>query len=324
MHILLSSKSEQMNIVSHYCIRLLIILLLLTGTCTNSAAESQVEAIFTSTLPVAGWKLEGKSYRYIPQNLYEYINGAAEFFIAYGFIELIGANYFSASGERDFLIIDIYNMGNKLNAFGVFQLRKDTQASSLNIGTASVGSDNYISLYKDRFYVVIQAYIISKKDKEVIKAMASSVAELLPGENSLPMELSYLPEKGRIAGSERYIRRGILGHAFLDRGIVCDYQKEGEKISAFVAIFPSYQDAVKAVEQHRSFLTKSKKKCLPLDKFGKHSFVSNEPYHNKIIETQRGRFVLGVYDLSTIETGKRLLADILKNIKQTSGKSIPQ
>ncbi|MEA1949180.1 MAG: DUF6599 family protein, partial [Thermodesulfobacteriota bacterium] len=189
---------------------------------------------------------------------------------------------------------------------------------------AYVASDGYIAFYKDRFYVEIQAYIISKKDKGVIKSMASSVAEFLPGENSLTMELSYLPEKGRIAGSERYIRGGILGHAFLDGGIMCDYQNEGEKVSAFVAILPSYQDAVKAVEQHRSFLKKSKKKCLPLHEFGKHSFVSKEPYHNKIIETQRGRFVVGVYDLSNIETGKILLADILKNIKQTSGKTIPQ
>ena len=134
-------------------IRLFIILLFLTGTYTNSTAEHQIEAILTSTLPVSGWKLEGKTYSYIPQNLYEYINGAAEFFIAYGFIELTGANYFSVSGERDFLTIDIYDMGDKLNAYGVFQSRRDTQASSLNIGSASVGSDDYISLYKDRFYV---------------------------------------------------------------------------------------------------------------------------------------------------------------------------
>jgi len=324
MHIPLSSKSEQMNVALHYCIRLIIILLFFTGTCTNSAAESQVEAIFTSTLPVAGWKLEGKSYRYIPQNLYEYINGAAEFFIAYGFIELTGANYFSASGERDSVTIDIYDMGDKLNAFGVFQSRRDTQASSLNIGAASVGSDDYISLYKDRFYVEIQAYIIINKDNSVVKNLASIVAKHLPGDSSLPKELSYLPEKGRIAGSERYIRGGILGHAFLDRGIVCDYQIEGQKVSAFVAFLLSYKDAVKAMEQHRIFLNKSKKNCLSLKGFEKNSFVSEEPFHKKIIVTQKGPFVIGVYDLVTTETGKKLLLDILKNIEQPSSKQIFQ
>jgi len=318
MHIPLSSKSEQMNVALHHCTRLLVVLLFLTGTCINSAAESRVEAIFTSILPAAGWKLEGKSYRYIPQNLYEYINGAAEFFIAYDFIELTGANYFSASEKKAAVTVDIYDMGGKLNAFGVFQSRRDTQASSLNIGTASVGSDDYISLYKDRFYVEIQASIIIKKDDGVVKNLASIVAKHLPGDISLPQELSYFPQKGRIAGSERYVRGGILGHAFLDRGIASDYQIEGQKVSAFVAFLLSDKDAEKAVEQHRIFLKESKKNCSPLKGFEKNGFVSEEPFHKKIIVTQKGPFVIGIYDLATTEAGRKLLLDILKNIQHAS------
>lgn len=322
MHIPRLSKSEQINMALQHVMRLFIVLLFLTGTCINSAAESQVETIFTSTLPLAGWTPEGKSYRYVPQNLYEYINGAAEFFIAYGFIELTGAYCLSASEERNAVTVDIYDMGNTLNAFGVFQSRRDAQAPALNIGTASVGSDDYISLYKDKFYVEIQAAILIKKDNSAVKNLASIVARHLPGDSSLPEELSYLPQKGRIAGSERYVRGGILGHAFLDRGITCNYQIQGQKASAFVAFLPSCKDAENAVEQHRIFLNQSKKNCLPLEGFGKNGFVSEEPFHKKIVVTQQGPFVIGVYDLVTIETGKKLLLDILKNIKHSSPKQI--
>lgn len=320
MHIPLLSKNEKMNVALHHCKRLLVLLLFLAGTCINSAAESNIEAIFTSALPVPGWKLEEKSYRYIPQNLYEYINGAADFFVAYGFIELTGANYSPVSGEKDSVTIDIYNMGDKLNAFGVFQSRRDSQASSLNIGAASVGTDDYIAFYKDRFYVEIQAYIIIKKEDGVLNNMASIVAEHLSSDTSLPKELSYLPEKNRISGSERYIRGGILGHAFLDRGIVCDYQIEGKKVSVFIAFLSSYEHAVNAVEQHRIFLNTSGRKWLSLEEFGKYSFVSEEPYHKKIIVTQDRTFVAGVYDLNTIEAGKPLLLDILKNLRKAPSK----
>ncbi|MBU0986652.1 MAG: hypothetical protein KKH68_05295, partial [Proteobacteria bacterium] len=190
---------------------------------------------------------------------------------------------------------------------------------SLGIGTASFGSDEYLAFHKGRFYVELQAYGINEKEKSVTQTMAAIVAAHLPGDNTLPRELSYFPAEKKIAGSERYITGGILGHAFLDRGIVCNYQIEGEKVSAFVAIFPTYQDAVRAVEQHRSFLKKSAKKCLPFDSLGKPGFVSEEPYHKKIIATQAGAFVIGVYDLTDIEAGKTLVADILKDIKQTSG-----
>lgn len=312
-------KYEQIRPALRCFKKVLLILLIMAGTCADAKAESRIGAIFSTALPVPEWKLEGQPYRYIPQNLYEYINGAAEFFIGFGLIELTGANYASVSEGKDSVTVDIYDMGNKLNAFGVFQSRRAGQASFLNFGTASVGSDDYLAFHKDRFYVEIQANL-AKNAKNVIKAMASIVDRHLPGDNTLPPELSYFPEDGRIAGSERYISGGILGHAFLDKGLVCDYQIEEKKASAFIAIMPSYQDAVSAVKQHRSYLNKLNKKCRPLDGFGQHGFVSEEPYHQTIIETQAGAFVAGVYDLSTTEAGKRLLENILKNIKQTAEK----
>jgi hypothetical protein len=59
---------------------------------------------------------------------------------------------------------------------------------------------------------------------------------------------------------------------------------------------------------------------MPFDGVGHHGFVSEEPYHQNIIETQIGAFVAGVYDLSSIEPGKTLLADIIRTVKQREPK----
>ena len=297
-------------------ITLLMILFSMAIPCITPLAESGHESIFSKALPSSEWRMDGQPYGFLPSNLYEYINGEAEFFIALGFIGLTGANYTSVSRGTDTVTMDIYDMGNKLNAFGVFQSKRGGQASALNVGAASMGSDDYFAFYKDRFFVEIQTYITSEKEKGALETMAARIAARLPGDNTPPSELFYLPEKNRIAGSERYITGGILGHAFLDRGMVCDYRIQGQKITAFVAIFPSSRDAVHAVNHHRSFLLKSGKKCMPFDGVGHHGFVSEEPYHQKIIEAQVGAFVAGVYDLSAIEVGKTVLADIIKTIKQ--------
>jgi len=301
-------------------ITFLMILFFMAIPCITPLAASGDESIFSKALPSREWKVEGQPYGFHPQNLYEYINGQAEFFIAFGFIELKGANFTCVSGGNDTVTIDIYDMGNKLNAFGVFQSKRGGQASALNVGAASTGSDGYLSFYKDRFFVEIQAYITDEKQKHRVENLAANITAQLPGDNTPPSELFYLPEKNRIAGSERYIKGGILGHAFLDRGMVCDYRIQGQKVTAFVAIFPSPRDAVHAVKQHRSFLLKSGEKCMPFDGVGNHGFVSEEPYHQKIIETQVGAFVAGVYDLITIEPGKTVLADIIKTIKQREPK----
>lgn len=297
-----------------YAIKLFVVLWILIGACSAGASESSLEVILTDRLSAPGWKPEGQPYHYLPENLYEYINGGADFFIAFGFVELTGVNYSPLSGGMDSVTVDIYDMGDTLNAFGVFQPRRDSRAPSLNIGTGSFGSDDYVAFHKDRYYVEIQAYFTGKKEKRLVKDMAAKVAAHLPGDDALPHELSYFPEKSRIAGSERYIRNGILGHAFLDRGMVCDYGIDGKKVTAFVAFLPSEKAAVMAVDLHRSFLEKSGKKCLTLEGFGTHSFVSEEPYHKTIIVKQAGAFVAGVYDLTSVEAGKILLTEILRNI----------
>ena len=300
----------------HCFITLLMIFFFMVETRISSFAGSANEPMFSEALPSSEWRMDGQPYGFLPENLYEYINGEAEFYIAFGFIELKGATYTSVAGGKETVTIDIYDMGNKLNAFGVFQSKRTGPSSALNVGAASMASDDYLAFYKDRFFVEIQAYITSEKEKGGLETVAARIAARLPGDNTPPSELFYFPEKNRIPGSERYIKGGILGHAFLDRGIVSDYRIQGQKVRAFVAMFPSSQDAGDAVKQHEFFLLKTGKKCLPFERVGEHGFVSEEPYHKKIMETQTRTFVAGVYELTNIEAGKTLLADIIQTIKQ--------
>ncbi len=259
--------------------------------------------------------MANKPYRYSPQNLYKYINGEADFYISYGFVSLVGANYSSGSESSDSITIDIYDMGEKLNAFGVFQSKRGRESSSLKIGAASFGADGYVVFYKDRYYVEILSFVEGEQRKTEHVIMARKVAEKIQGGISPPYELSYLSEFGRIEGSERYVKGGILGHAFLDRGLICDYRIEDDVVSAFVAFFRSSGDAVSSFDEHKDFLRRSGKKCIPLNGFGEYGFVSQEPYHKNILVVQEGSFVVGVYDLLKAQKGIELLKDILKRIK---------
>lgn len=264
--------------------------------------------------------MANKPYRYSPQNLYKYINGEADFFVAYGFVSLEGADYSSESDSSDSITVDIYDMGDKLNAFGVFQSKRGGESSSLKIGAASFSADGYLVFYKDRYYVETISFVEGEQWKTEHVIIARKVAEKIQGDISPPYELSYLSEYGRIDGSERYVKGGILGHAFLDRGLICDYRLEGDVVSAFVAFFRSSEDAVSSFEEHKDFLRRSGKKCVPLNGFGKHGFVSQEPYHKNILVAQEGSFVLGVYDLLEPQKGVELLKDIVKRIKGANKK----
>lgn len=278
-------------------------------------ASARGNTLLPNSLEIPGWQMANKPYRYSPQNLYKYINGEADFYISYGFVSLVGANYSSGSESSDSITVDIYDMGEKLNAFGVFQSKRGRESSSLKIGAASFGADGYVVFYKDRYYVEILSFVEGEQRKTEHVIMARKVAEKIQGGISPPYELSYLSEFGRIEGSERYVKGGILGHAFLDRGLICDYRIEDDVVSAFVAFFRSSGDAVSSFDEHKGFLRRSGKKCIPLNGFGEYGFVSQEPYHKNILVVQKGSFVVGVYDLLKAQKGIELLKDMLKRIK---------
>ncbi|UCG80793.1 MAG: hypothetical protein JSV60_00485 [Desulfobacterales bacterium] len=292
-----------------------IIVVFLCCWCTFRVASARANTLLPSSAEIPAWQMAGKPYRYGPQNLYKYINGEAESFVAYGFVSLVGANYSSGSDDIDSITVDIYDMGEKLNAFGVFQSKRGRESSPLKIGAACFGTDGYLVFYKDRYYVEILSFVKGEQAKTQHVIIARKVAEKIGGDISPPYELSYLSELGRIEGSERYIKGGILGHAFLDRGLTCDYRIGDDVVSAFVAFFPSSEDAGSSFGAHKDFLQRSGKECIPLNGFGERGFVSQEPYHKTILVIQERSFVIGVYDLSVAQKGMELLKDILRRIE---------
>jgi len=288
------------------------------STTPEVGADSGVEKLLPQSPGVVGWQLVGNYYHYLPNNLYNYINGAADLFVSYGFVKLVGAEYAPRAGEQENAIIDIYDMGNKLNAFGVFQSKRDPESKSFKIGTGAFGSEKYIFFYKGRFYIEVQAYLPASKDKDIPLKLARKVAGGISGDCTPPSELNYLPEAGRVPGSEIYITGGILGHAFLDKGMMGDYRLDNEVVKAFVAFYPSGEQAVVALNRYKDFLKKAGEKWQVLDGFGERGILSREPYHKNILVSQQGPFVVGVTDLSHAQKGEELLKNIIRNIKKPS------
>ena len=72
--------------------------------------------IFPST--VLGWTLSAAVDSYTPENLYEYIDGASELYISYGFTKLISRKY-EKLGQPE-IVVDFFDMCSSDNAFGIF------------------------------------------------------------------------------------------------------------------------------------------------------------------------------------------------------------
>ena len=128
-------------------LKLLVLLLVLVAA---SVAVAQPDPIH---VPVpSGWTAIDEEYRYDRENLWEYINGAAELFLSYGFSELIVLDV--EKGDSG-LTLSVHDMGSSLGAFGIFEREKPSTGDQLDgIGAAAILQPPYRGLFlKDRFYV---------------------------------------------------------------------------------------------------------------------------------------------------------------------------
>jgi len=109
-------------------------LVLLWGFAAASMAVAQPEPIH---VPVpSGWTAIDEEYRYDRDNLWEYINGAAELFLTYGFSELIVLDV--EKGDSG-LTLSVYDMGSSLGAFGIFEREKPSSGDLLaGIGARAI------------------------------------------------------------------------------------------------------------------------------------------------------------------------------------------
>jgi len=199
--------------------RMLALLLVVVSVSLVSCAEK-------SEFPVIeGWTRVGDMSAYDADNLWEYIDGAAEMFVDYDVQTCRTADL--TSGDVT-VTVDLYDMGTPLNAFGVYKQESAGDGVQLADAVEAVIAPPYQALLlKGATYVKVNA-VEGELTESIARDLLDAVASALPGETTYPSELSLLPEEGKISGTEGYRRRGFLGLTELSDCIYAEYGGEGE------------------------------------------------------------------------------------------------
>jgi hypothetical protein len=190
---------------------------------------------------VDGWMRTGDVITYDADNLWEYINGAAELFIEYGVQTCRAADLTS---DELTVAVDLYDMGSPLNAFGVFNRESPNKGGSLPHALKAVVSPPYQALLlKGTTYVKVNAVegeLTEATGRELLQQIAAS----LPGEPTPPTELDLLPQPGRVPGSEGYQAQGFLGLTELPQSLYAQYGVAEEEAWQGFVILPAVAASV--------------------------------------------------------------------------------
>ncbi len=157
---------------------------------------------------VEGWSVASEARAFTADNLWEYINGAAELFLEYD-VQLCVTGDIESDGLV--VTVDLYDMGTPLNAFGVYVRERPEPGISLTGAMeALVSPPDQALLVKGSMYVKVNAFEGEITDANGT-ALLEALARALPGSDEYPSELGLLPDNGRMAGTAGFQRAGFLG-----------------------------------------------------------------------------------------------------------------
>ncbi len=160
---------------------------------------------------------------YTPANLYDYIDGAAELFLHYGFVELASLEYRRGSGDAEqSLTADVYRQSSANNGYGIYSRDHVRAPAVAGIGAAAVLTSGALQFVKGRYYVKLTGFGLGEKEAALLRRVATAIAARLDGPDGLPPPVACFPADP--VSPVEYHASGYLGHGFLVDVFAADYR----------------------------------------------------------------------------------------------------
>lgn len=223
-----------------------------------------------------GWIKKGNPQIYLPDNLFEYINGAAEIYLSYDFIKLISLTY--ENKENQSIIVDIYQHINLNNTFGIYCQEKPLKGNFLNIGTQGYYEEGTLNFFKGVYYVKLSSFDLEDKDRSILTLIAKKIEKELKGISNFPEPVKCLPQREKIINSERYIAKNFLGHSFLNAAFVADYKMNNMGFRVFIIESYNNKKAKDTLDNYIKFI--KDKEIKPSENNGIYRF--KDPYYKSV------------------------------------------
>jgi hypothetical protein len=198
-----------------------------------------------------GYKITSNYPVYTPDNLWDYIDGAADMYLAYGFVDLNIAEY---TQGKNIIKVEIYRHADNVQTFGIYSSERFPTYNFIDIGAQGYATEGQVFFLKGNYYVKVMTNSKSAKILESIEPLAFKIADLLKGENSMPALLKEFPLEGMKVNEETYLQESVLGHGFLTASFKANYEVNGNSFSIYLMEKKSLEESRKCVTDYLNSL----------------------------------------------------------------------
>jgi hypothetical protein len=184
------------------------IALLWSGGARGQSAE--ITTLFPKTNEVPGWTLKDTPKRFAENQLFEYMDGAAEIPKSYTFRALASTKY--QKGDT-VLEVAVFDMGTPTDAYGYYSARVFLERSprskerlvALDHPAHLYATVGVLTFWKGRYTVILQPDS-GKPDEASLLRFAQAVSAKIAVKGEPPALLRRLPSTNMVANSARFVR----------------------------------------------------------------------------------------------------------------------
>ncbi len=187
--------------------------LLITIACSQEAERHFPD--------IASWSKTVTPEQYKPENLWDFIDGAAEIYLSYGFEDLSLAEYTHASAIA--IRVEVYRHRSHADAFGIYAQERNPSYRFIDVGTQGYIEEGVVNFLAGTYYVKLTTHESGTEAQDALLLIAHAMDRHLAQPHGWPMPLRLFPERGRILNSETYIAESFLGYPELRSAYVAEY-----------------------------------------------------------------------------------------------------
>jgi hypothetical protein len=225
---------------------------------------------------------------YGPDNLYQYMDGGADVYLLYDFQVLLHQDFKSGQAE---LTVDIFDMGNSEDAFGMYAAERAPGYNFLDIGVEAYRNEGILNFLQDRYYIKLAGFGPGSDD--LLMKFARVISERMGGTQSFPPLLEEIPQEHRVKHSEQFTRKDPLGHPFLSPAYVASYKQGESESKLLISVAKNAAEAKSRLESLAKYFRESGK-CEASPDLGDGAIQASNSFEGHVIAIAQGRYLIMV------------------------------
>lgn len=296
--------------------------LTLLGAIICSSFSLAAHADVKAALPAASGslKLTQPPMIYTPATLENHIDGEAEAVKHYDFKQCAYGAYAPQGKGNPVLTVDIFEMGDYINAYGFYSSQRNATAKIQKIGADGYEEASALNFWKGAYYVRIT---ITASNPAAFKAdmskIGQAVAAKLTGATTTPAIINLLPA-GYSPRTEQYRRSDIAAQSYIRNGVVARYPAAGRQAELFVAIYPSPAAAKVAYGKYSAYLTRPANmapgaRVLTIRGIGDSAVGVKSHFSGEVVAAAKGKYLIGMRYASDQVGAQKLVREAVARAK---------